>query len=154
MTSKTLYCNMLVMDETLSRALVLTKLRGPSFLINKDNFPGGHIEEGETPEEGAIRETAEEANVQITDSPVVLLKHLVTEKSELYTYAASVPNKDFEAIQSMTEEPLRIVNVESYLALLALEPERAAPDITELITKGIDLLGVELAKRNQATPAP
>ena len=63
---------MLVMDETLSRALVLTKLRGPSFLINKDNFPGGHIEEGETPEEGAIRETAEEANVQINLGQAIL----------------------------------------------------------------------------------
>ena len=150
MTTKTLYCNMLVVDEELNRALVLTKLRGPKFLHNKDNFPGGHVDEGETPEQGAIRETGEEANVFVgKDAPVVLIKHAVTDTTELYTYAAAVPSKDFEAFQSMTDEPLRIEAIKPYLALLAIEPERAAPDLAELISKGVELLGAELALRHQ-----
>lgn len=150
MTSKTLYCNMLVVDESLTRALVLTKLRGPSFLIGKDNFPGGHVDEGETPEQGAVRETGEEANVFVgKDAPVVLIKHTVTDKTELYTYAAAVPSKDFDAFQSMTDEPLRIEQVKPYLALLAIEPERAAPDLGARISKGVELLGIELARRHQ-----
>lgn len=141
---------MLVLDEAMERALMLTKLRGPKFLHGKDNFPGGHVDDGETPQEGAVRETGEEANVFIPeDAPIVLIKHTVTETTELYTYAAVVPNKDFDAFKSMTDEPLRIETLKPYLALLAMEPERAAPDIADLIIKGVELLGLEIAKRHQ-----
>ena len=153
MTTKTLYCNMLIVDEKINRALVLTKLRGPKFLLGKDNFPGGHIDEGETPEQGAIRETGEEANVFVgKDAAVVLIKHTINETTELYTYAAAVPSKDFEAFKSMTDEPLRIEAIKPYLASLALDPDRAAPDLAELINKGVNLLTAELARRNQSDP--
>ena len=148
MTTKTLYCNMLVMDDTLSRALILTKRRGPSFLIGKDNFPGGHIEPGKTPMDGAIRKTAEEANIDATGAPVILVKHLILEKSELYTYATCVPAEVFDGFKSMTDEILRIEAVKPYLAMLAMDPERAAPDILGIIGEGIVLLGHELNKRS------
>lgn len=141
---------MLILDETLERVLVLTKLRGPTFLLGKDNFPGGHVNEGETPEEGAKRETGEEANVFVKkDAVVVLVKHTVNETNELYTYATAVPNKDFEAFSSMTDEPLRMETIKSYLAGLALDPALAAPDLPELISNGVELLTVELARHHQ-----
>lgn len=152
MTTKTQYCNMVVFDQELQRVLVLTKLHGPAFLLNKDNFPGGHIEDGETPQEGAIRETMEETNVQTKGSTVVLLRELVTEKSVLHTFAASVSNQEFEAFQSTTDEPLRIEVVTSYLASLALEPERAASDVPSMIQRGIELLAIERAQRLDSVP--
>ena len=144
---------MLLVDEELNRVLVLTKLRGPKFLLGKDNFPGGHVDEGETPEEGAIRETGEEANVFVgKDASIVLIKHTVNETNELYTYAAAVPNKDLDGFKSMTDEPLRIEEIKPYLASLTLDPDRAAPDLPELIKKGIELLGVEMARRPSTFP--
>lgn len=151
MTTKTLYCNMLVLNEALTHALILTKLHGPAFLHGKDNFPGGHIEPGETPEQAAIRETAEEANIQVGTSPVVLLNHMVAEKSELFSYATAVPQSVFEAYQSMTDEPIRVEEIKSYLASLVIDPEKAAPDIAQLIQKGVTLLSPTLDIQNNTT---
>lgn len=153
MTQKTLYCNMLVLNEALTHALVLTKLHGPAFLLGKDNFPGGHIEPGETPKQGAIRETEEEADVQIGNSPVVLLNHMTNEKSELFTYATAVPQQVFESFKSMTDEPLRIEEIKPYLAALVLNPEKAAPDLLVLIPKGVELLAQEMALKQTPTPS-
>jgi predicted NUDIX family NTP pyrophosphohydrolase len=44
------------MDEYRAHILLLIKQKGPAFLLGKDNFPGGKLEEGEDPSRAVIRE--------------------------------------------------------------------------------------------------
>lgn len=49
------------------KALLLQRTEADTFEPNKMGFPGGKIEEGETPEAAAIREAAEETRILITN---------------------------------------------------------------------------------------
>ena len=50
------YINCIVMEESRAHILLLIKQKGPAFLLGKDNFPGGKLEEGEIPSSAVIRE--------------------------------------------------------------------------------------------------
>lgn len=128
---------MLVLNDELTHGILLTKLHGPLFLRNKDNFPGGHIEPKESPELAAIREVKEETGVEVKDVPIVLLQHKIMDTSELYTYAACVPNEMLRQAQSRTDEPVRIEELKTYLATLAIEPARAAVDVKDIIESAL-----------------
>lgn len=55
------------------RVLLMHKKRGLG--QGKVNVPGGHIEEEETPEEAAIRETREEVHLDVSDLKLMGLLH-------------------------------------------------------------------------------
>ena len=56
-----------------NKALILKRALISGWMHEKGGFTGGHIEEGETPEAGAVRETLEETNLVI-HSPKELLQ--------------------------------------------------------------------------------
>lgn len=129
---------MAVFNEDLTGVLILTKLHGPTFLIGKDNFPGGHVESGETPDESAVREIEEETGIIIDDAPVVCLQNKIGDDWELHTYAACVSDDVLKSAKQLTDEPIRIVNVKAYIERLILEPEIAAHDIKDLVLAGVE----------------
>lgn len=59
------YVLLVVIDPASGHAIGLTKKKGPAFLHGKLTFPGGKLEKGETPEQGASRELLEEAGVHV-----------------------------------------------------------------------------------------
>ncbi len=84
------------MKRDRSQAMVI---RGDRFLLvehelfGRDffNLPGGGIEEGETPEEAAIRELAEECNVQGTIVRPLTIEYKPDMKSRVYTFLVEIP---------------------------------------------------------------
>lgn len=56
--------------------LILQRASDSSWQPNRWNFPGGKVDIGETPEQGAIRETKEEAGIDISN--LDLLKQFKT----------------------------------------------------------------------------
>lgn len=56
---------MVVLINDKDEVLLLKRSLGPHWMPGKWALPGGHIEEGETPLDAAIRETKEETNLDV-----------------------------------------------------------------------------------------
>ena len=76
------------------KALLLQRTEADTFEPNKMGFPGGKIEEGETPEAAAIREAAEETRILITNpedlKPLEVIENEDGTKSHYYTCICKV----------------------------------------------------------------
>lgn len=96
-------------------------MRGRDF----HNLPGGGIEDGETPEEAALRELKEETNVEGKIVRPLAIEYKPDLKSRIYTFLVEIPE---DAIPSkgmdpeVTQEEQSIVGV-SWMALHEI-PER------------------------------
>ena len=134
------YINCIVMDESRAHILLLIKQKGPAFLMGKDNFPGGKLEDGETPAYAAIREVLEETNVRITPDAIALLKSKAENGNTLHTFVATVPFDELKRAQTMETEPVRISTVKNALAHWALHPDSAAPDVPVLVQYALNTL--------------
>jgi len=101
------YAHAIVFSPDFAHVMVLNKLHGPAFLHGKLNFPGGHIEEGETPEQAASRECKEEADISIPENAWILARHRkFGEDAELYSFCAV--SADIFSAQSMTDEVIEV----------------------------------------------
>ncbi len=67
--------------------------------------PGGHLEFGETPEECAVREVAEETGVEIQNIRVVALANLISEKAERWHYIQINLAADWKLGEPENREP-------------------------------------------------
>jgi len=75
---------MVVLINDKDEVLLLKRSLGPHWMPGKWALPGGHIEEGETPLDAAIRETKEETNLDIDQ-----VKELGKREQVMIYYTAS-----------------------------------------------------------------
>lgn len=131
------------MDESRAHVLLLIKQKGPSFLLGKDNFPGGKLEAGESPASAAIREVFEETNVRIATDAIALLKSKTVDGNTLHTFVATVSLIELRNAKTMETEPVRVATIKHALAHWALHPESAAPDVPMLVQSALNTLDCE-----------
>ena len=58
---------LVIVLDSQERALILKRSEEVGYGANRWSVPGGHIQEDETNEEGAIRETKEETNLEVSN---------------------------------------------------------------------------------------
>lgn len=83
--------------------LCFVKKDNKILMINRNKYPfmgmwngvGGHVEEGESPLQGAIREIKEEGNVDVSDATLVSISTWNYDDDLIYVYVASL-NDSFD----------------------------------------------------------
>lgn len=136
-----LYINCAVLDEEREHVVLLTKTKGPVFLVGKDNFPGGKMEPGESPFQAAIREVREETGLRIPEHGIALLREDGDAGYRLYTLVAVVPRSVLFTATTMEEEPVRVAAIASALQQWRDKPDSAAPDMPVLLVGARDYSG-------------
>ena len=58
---------LVVVLDSQERALLMKRSEEVGYGANQWSIPGGHVQEGETYEEGAVRETKEETNLNVSN---------------------------------------------------------------------------------------
>ncbi len=99
-----------------SRRALAVRKRRPSWQAGRLNFPGGHIEAGETPRECVARELREETGVEAPLEAFRPVAHVCRPGGfEMYVFALEHP--DVERAQALTDEPLEFVHVDTLSAM-------------------------------------
>lgn len=138
---------------------ILIMKRAMGFMSGAWYFPGGQLEHGETPEEGAAREIMEETGLDVTD--LQLFRAWTYRPAESahalgITYIGSVPPGTEPAIN---EEHLafRWVSPEYYRdrflndsILASIESNAAAYSVSTAVRSVVDAF---IARRNEAVPS-
>jgi 8-oxo-dGTP pyrophosphatase MutT (NUDIX family) len=133
------YAQSIVFSPDFSHVMVLTKRHGPEFLIGRLNFPGGHIEEGESPEEAASRECKEEADITVSPDAWLLARYRrFGSTAELYTYCAV--SADIFSARSMTDELIEVRMALPTIVDAWQFPELFCPDFMSLLASAIEAL--------------
>jgi 8-oxo-dGTP pyrophosphatase MutT (NUDIX family) len=82
-----------------------------------DDIPGGVIEEGETPEEGVIREVFEEAGIEITTAALQLAKKTISPRGHnWFLYHVQFSDKRPEVTISWEHDKWQWLPAEDFVA--------------------------------------
>lgn len=119
------------------QAVVIRKIRGPKGVAYRVNFPGGHIEDGETPEQAAVRELAEETGLQALESQLVPIAYKgLPGEYELFVYALVLDT--VSGAQSLTDEQVSVHRAELLLCEAAANQHHYGPDFLTLLALAIE----------------
>lgn len=128
------YILTVVYDPLRGHVVGLQKMRGPEFLIGKLTFPGGKLENGESPEEAASREIQEEAGIAV---PVDAWKFVC--RSDVVMVLAA--EGDVLAARTCEDEPIFVMSAARQLTYAKTSPELYSPDFILTLTEALKALG-------------
>lgn len=132
------YILMVVHDPVRNQVVGLLKQKGPDFLIGKLTFPGGKLEAGETPEEGASREMREETGIEI---PVSDWKFVCRHEVMMVLAARS---EDVIHARQLEDEPVFVMSVPRQLEYAMKNYNAYSPDFIITLTASLAALNGEL----------
>lgn len=133
--SKVKYVMVVVFDPSLGHVLGITKLKGPEFLRGKVSFPGGRVEDGESTQLAASRETFEETGLSVPLGDWIQVDQLIAADREMTTFAA-VSDKFFCA-RKCEVEPVWHLSVSHHQLFAKQQPAQYAPDFLEFLALGL-----------------
>ena len=128
------YVLLVVHDPVRDLVVGLLKQKGPEFLLGKITFPGGRLEDGESPEEGASREMREETGLDI---PVSNWK-FVCRHADMMVLAACSANV-VKAVQR-EEEPVFAMSVPRQLEYAKKNVRAYSHDFIVTLTAALSAL--------------
>lgn len=148
--TKTFYCSMLVFSKDLREVVLLTKNKGPSFLLGKLCGIGGKLEKGESALHAAVREMFEETYLDIPEDK---WKYVSSTESDIHRMDIFTAIADIhEAKTNFNEkivEPVSVHKVADIIAADTLAPDTIAPDLKKFI---LEALNVHMESNRQVSP--
>jgi 8-oxo-dGTP diphosphatase len=103
-----------------------------------DTLPGGNVEIGETPEQAALRETAEETTVEIKHPRLVFIEHAGTMYGDQYIFFCDYVNGEPKLAQDAEEHKIHQMGQNLYEPKwLPLAELPNAPFLSEELKKEI-----------------
>ena len=127
----TSYVLMVVIDPATRSAVGLIKKKGPAFLLDKLNFPGGKIEPGETPEAAASRELREEAGVHVDDYEWTRALYWGDAAYELHVMAAT--SVHVHSARQCEDEPVQVLDLDEHARQATERPDLYPPDFLQVL---------------------
>lgn len=128
------YVLMLVLSPDAKSVVCLKKQNIPEHLHNKWTFPGGHIEESDASlEAAASREMAEETGLQIAPENWRLSVMLGSEARGYRLNVMTATCTNIHEAKTLTDEPVRVMDVDEALARAGAKPTEFAPDFIKLL---------------------
>lgn len=135
------YVLLLALDSASKQVVGLTKLKGPSFLINKISFPGGKVDDGETSRVAASREMFEETGVQIDQANWTFLHSEHAEDYHLDVFM--VDDSRVLGARTQEQEPIHILDIDFHLKNRQRQPGIYAPDFALHLSRAMRVIGLE-----------
>jgi 8-oxo-dGTP pyrophosphatase MutT (NUDIX family) len=132
------FCLLVVADLDTGFVVGITKKRGPEFLLNRITFPGGKLEEGESPEQAAARELQEEAGIWVPPQQWLLVESRHADGDTVHVLAAASDRTLYA--RSREEEPVWHLNIERHLQYCRRQPMQYAPDFEATLRAALDCL--------------
>lgn len=147
----TRYVIIIAVSEDATKVVLLTKNRGPEYLVGKTTFPGGRIEATDaTPIHAARRELAEETGV---DAPFERFELIGHKESATTTLDVCFCVADLGAARTVEDELVAVVDIDGALERAATAGDQTcAHDFRELVESVLPRLHSMRANKRSNRP--
>jgi ADP-ribose pyrophosphatase YjhB (NUDIX family) len=144
------YVSQLLLSEDMTKIAVLLKLKGPVKLIGKLTGQGGVVEDDETVEAAASRETAEESGAKIAPHEWTFIGYAEYPDATVTFFAAMT---DLSQVRTREKEPIMVLDVATLKMIAKVNPNVVAEDLIPLLERYESIVAAQkLQKTPVATP--
>lgn len=139
----TKYVNCIILSKNFKRICYIFKTHGPEFLLNKYNFVGGKLEDGENFIQAAKREVLEESGLNIEESNIVWLNTVSEDTYTLYNTVAFIDNNLIETAYTAEKEEVLVSSVDDVVIDMWNNPKSYNPGFSIWLKAALNTLKKE-----------
>lgn len=134
------YVLMVVADLETGFVVGLTKQKGPQHLLGKLTFPGGKMEEGESPEQASSREILEEAGITVAQDAWLCFDVQRYEHYELHCLVAG--SDQVLRARRCEQEPIWHLAIQRHQQYAQERPQDYVEDFLPLLDQALQALAI------------